>query len=142
MQKLVIIVRGVAGSGKSTWVKNFPHPCTVVSTDNYFIAKNGLYIFDRDRLHYYHQCALNLFTTLVDESISAIIVDNTNIKKRDYKKYVSYARSMGYTVVQKVCCGEYGSIHDVAPETVERMKRQFQVDESLPHYEEIDDVNT
>ena len=134
---LAIIMRGAAGSGKSTWVKNFPKKAFIVSTDKFFIGEDGVYRFDVEKLHYNHQRAFREFQEAIKHSVPIVILDNTNIKKKDYKDYVDYAQLAGYEVVQKVCSGDYISTHDVASEIVERMKNTFQEDTDLPHFGEI-----
>lgn len=138
-KKTVIILRGPAGSGKSTWTKKYSLPqAYIVSTDNYFINNDGDYVFDRNKLGYYHQCALEEFERLVLAGVPCIILDNTNIRRKDYKKYVDFGRKNSYTVFQKCFTGEYTSIHGVPIETVLRMRQTFEEDTELPHYKEED----
>ena len=130
-------MRGIPGSGKSTWAKNYPTPCFIVSTDKFFIdEKDGEYKFDIEKLGYNHQKAFYQFQGAVNNEVPVIIIDNTNIKRKNYKNYVEFGLSGGYTVVQKVCCGNYQSVHNVPEEKIEQMRHEFQVDETLPHYEE------
>lgn len=134
-KKIVIILRGAPGSGKSTWAKNYRDPCLVVSTDNFFIDKTtGIYTFEEEKLGYYHKCALDEFKEAIEKGIPTILLDNTNIKKVYYKKYVEFAKAANYNVVQKTFWGDYKSIHNVDQETIQRMRNTFQNDDDLPHY--------
>ncbi len=74
------------------------------------------------------------FKKALEEQKELIIVDNTNIKKKDYEFYVSLGSEHGYKVYQKCLTTQFTSIHNVPEETVERMKKTFQVDETLPEY--------
>lgn len=132
-EKLVaIILRGAPGAGKSTWVKTHSD-FLVVSTDAYFINSSGEYVFERSKLGYYHRLALEEFRQRIDDQSSPLVLDNTNIKMKEYKDYVDYAQEAGYTIFQKVFTGTYTSIHDVPEETIERMRSALQEDINLPH---------
>ncbi len=137
---LCIILRGAPGSGKSTWAANYANyetaPCWVVSTDKFFINDNGEYIFDVKKLGYNHRLAFEEFQRAVNERFPTVILDNTNIRIRDYKKYVDTARNTGYTIVQKVFNGGYVNTHGVPLEKVEEMRQRFQEDTELPPFKE------
>lgn len=133
--KTFIVLRGAAGSGKSTWANAFPTPKCVISTDSYFI-RGYEYKFDPSLLGYYHKLSFDKAQWLIDRHMVMIILDNTNIKLEHYSHYVQYAQDHGYTVYQKVFDGEFESIHNVPAEVVSRMRSTFQVDDTLPFWED------
>lgn len=55
-KKIVFIMRGVSGSGKSTIAKELAYPEGVIhSTDDYFYNEAGEYKFDPTKLSEYHE---------------------------------------------------------------------------------------
>ncbi len=54
-KKIVYIMRGVPGSGKSTVAKEIAHPDGAIhSTDTKFIDEHGIYRFDSEKKGEYH----------------------------------------------------------------------------------------
>lgn len=122
--KNVYIMVGPSGSGKSTYCKN--NGLTVVSADNYFLDKDGNYVFNRDDLGKAHQKCLRDFVDLCQKSISNIAVDNTNTSSVDISPYYNFAKALGYEVTfvftkcpVDVCA--HRNVHSVPKSTVERM---------------------
>lgn len=93
----VIILRGVPGSGKSTFIKKFYPEATVVSADKYFHdPETGEYNFDPTKLHEaHHQCQVE-FKRAVAKGVRQIVVDNTNIRLSEFKPYFDHALEHGY----------------------------------------------
>lgn len=93
MKRKVFITIGCPGSGKSTWTQNYvkhlsPNNYAICSADNFFI-KNGVYVFDRSKLKLAHKtCQENYINALKNPQIKNIIVDNTNITKREREFYI------------------------------------------------------
>lgn len=97
-RKQVVVMRGVSGSGKSTYIgKHFPD-AYVVSADHYFIGKSGEYVFDRNKLGAAHGQCKHKFLAALKKGTPLIVVDNTNTKLFEMKPYVKAAKEAGYEV--------------------------------------------
>lgn len=108
MRKVALISRGIPGSGKSTFNRILKSVASGVgvsmsihSTDDRFMV-DGKYMFDFNKLHQYHIGNLRDFTTSVMSNIDIVVVDNTNIKARDYKPYIEAAKDRGYYVMSLI----------------------------------------
>ncbi|XP_030056229.1 NEDD4-binding protein 2-like 2 isoform X2 [Microcaecilia unicolor] len=100
LNKLLILLRGVPGSGKTTLAhllldKN--PDGTVLSTDDYFDQKDG-YTYDVNLLGDAHEWNQDRAKKAMDEEISPIIIDNTNTQRWEMKPYVEMAIEKGYRV--------------------------------------------
>lgn len=131
-----IILRGLPGSGKSTlaydikrsrgWPDN-----SIVSADDYFDDDFGRYKFDKNKLGKAYEQCFNIFCGLVMNNRN-VILDNTNTTKREYGKYVSYAKEMNYlvtilTVETDLTDEELAkrNVHGVPVETIARMRARL-----------------
>lgn len=94
----VVILRGISGSGKSTWVKNNAVNSTVVSADNFFVQADGNYVFDETKLQEAHRTCYREFLTALERKDELIVVDNTNITAWEMSPYIALAEAKGYTV--------------------------------------------
>lgn len=99
MSKKVIIVRGIPGSGKSTYVKeNFPK-AQVCSADSFHVDKEtGEYRYDFRKAGEAHATCLYNFIMALKLGRSEIVVDNTNIQYWEYRNYIEIAELAGYDV--------------------------------------------
>ena len=101
MTKSLVIMRGCPGSGKSYAARQLAENSTATiihSTDDFFY-KDGVYRFDPSKLYEYHtRNFANASLSMVDGSASLVIIDNTNITKREFVKYVEVAGRCGYEV--------------------------------------------
>ncbi len=96
--KKVYILRGVSGSGKSTFIKKLPKNRVVHSTDSFFY-KNGKYMFDLKKLGRYHKKNLENFEKSLKKNKRIIVVDNTNLLAKEAKPYIKKAKEHGYKVI-------------------------------------------
>ncbi len=93
----VTILRGISGSGKSTWAKLQAKDAIVISTDAYFIQPDGSYLFEAAKLQAYHQRAFKAFIEALEQKVPWIVIDNTNIRAWEFSPYVAAAEAFGYT---------------------------------------------
>jgi predicted kinase len=105
--KKLIIMRAAPGGGKSFIAEQIQNEtissgltCSIRSTDNQFYI-GGKYIFDRTKLGMYHNRNLQYAIDDMKAGINIVIIDNTNIKPRDYKGYVEQAVAFGYDIEEK-----------------------------------------
>jgi predicted kinase len=109
LKKQMIIVRGLPGSGKSTWIKNeircrgLSGKSSVCSADDYFLdRKTGEYKFDPDLLGRAHsQCQQKVISSL-KRGVPCVFVDNTHTTWWEFEAYSRLADLVGYeaTVVE------------------------------------------
>lgn len=106
--RILIIMRGVPGSGKSFIAKQiisaiygtqltqhyFSH---VLSTDDFFINR-GVYCFNKYRLAEAHAWNKNRAQQSMREGVSPVIIDNTNIEVWEMEPYVREGVANGYVV--------------------------------------------
>jgi len=131
MEKNVIILRGVSGSGKSTFASMLArhnNGAVVVTADDYFMDSHGNYVFIPSLLPVAHQrCFSNFQNALFDPDVNTVIVANTNTSPRDFKNYVDAAESYGATVTYLVIENRHGNndVHDVPSEVKERQRHNL-----------------
>lgn len=92
----VWIMQGVSGAGKSS---SIPANAKVVSADHYFVDKDGNYKFDPSQLGHAHAECLRLYVEALLQSISFVVVDNTNTTVAEVAPYYALANAYGYDAV-------------------------------------------
>lgn len=133
--KRLVIMRGLPGSGKSTKAATIqPEKHYRCSADDYHIF-DGVYQWKPENVHAAHKWCQSKCHTLMGQGISPIVIDNTNIKKKDFAFYVEMAALFGYTVEYAQSDTEWAwnveecakrNTHNVPLFVVERMKNDFQ----------------
>ena len=137
--KLVIIMHGISGSGKSTTAEKFIEKHSkdnsnltyaIHSTDNLFV-EDGVYKFDHNKLSEYHELNQENFKSSLKNNIELVIVDNTNIFPEHWHPYVDVANSMEYRVQHfwmPIIDAETAfnrNIHDVPMHSIERQIENY-----------------
>lgn len=122
--KILYILRGVPGCGKSTLAKTLSD--NICEADNYF-RKDGVYKFDATKLGAAHEYCRTLCLEFMRHSVPKIVVSNTNTTHKEFVPYVNLAREYGYTVfvmtVENYHRGQ--NEHGVPPEKIETMKTRL-----------------
>lgn len=102
--KIVKIMRGIPGSGKSTHAKLIRQVAydmgltpIIVSADDFFMD-GSTYKFDAAKLGEAHKWCLKSFLLFLDSGNTPIIVDNTNINLEDIAPYVAVAEALDFDV--------------------------------------------
>lgn len=103
--KTLVIMRGISGSGKSTFangfkdvMENYERTVQICSADNFFDSGEE-YNFDPRFIKYAHQmCKAEVAQSILEET-NVIIVDNTHTKTWEYEKYVEMANDFDYKVI-------------------------------------------
>ena len=90
-------MRAIPGGGKSTKAKSLAPKENIFSGDDYFM-KTGTYLFDASKLGAAHKRCEILCEQAMQRDESPLVIDNTNIKKREFKFYLALAEKYGYNV--------------------------------------------
>ncbi|KFP09934.1 NEDD4-binding protein 2-like 2 [Egretta garzetta] len=99
-QKLLLILRGLPGSGKSTLSRILlgqSRDGIVFSTDDYFRQQDG-YTYNAAQLGDAHDWNQKRAKQAMEQGKSPIIIDNTNTQAWEMKPYVEVALEKGYRV--------------------------------------------
>ena len=94
--KVVLICRGVPGSGKSTIAKQYTTPENIYSTDDYWGPE---YKFDIARIGVAHLWNQDRVVDAMRAGKTPIVVDNTNTVWREIEPYALAAVRLGYRVI-------------------------------------------
>lgn len=150
-KKHVTIMRGIPGSGKSTYIKYHIPDAYVCSADDHMINSVGVYEFDRKRLGAAHRACYNKFHMALDNSsrfiggpntkYDHVVVDNTNTQLFEFYGYMQLAWSYGREVRiirmdTPVDIASARNIHGVPTNNVKAMQDRFQ---SLPSFLDINE---
>lgn len=136
MKKILYILRGLPGCGKSTLANQLTNPTCVFEADKYFMV-DGIYQFEMSKLHEAHKwCQQSVEDEMIfktDRSTefveSTIVVSNTNTTPKEMKPYEELAEKYGYMVVHIIVENRHGgkSVHNVPEVTMEKMETRFSV---------------
>jgi predicted kinase len=135
MKKLTIL-RGLPGSGKSTWVESNARDAVVCSADAFFYDAEGVYQFDPAKLGEAHtSCTRALFANMASGA-PHVLLDNTCTRRWEYSLAEDMAHQFGYTVeVVTIWTGELTdqeladrNTHGVPVEIIEAMRAAWEHD--------------
>jgi adenylate kinase family enzyme len=113
---VVVILRGLPGSGKSTIAHNLAEEsgCSIVhicSADDYFVDKFGNYRFNHRELSRAHNACMTKFLKLLIARAPFIAIDNTHIEQWEYENYILAAALAGYKVqIKEIICHDESSV--------------------------------
>jgi predicted kinase len=127
MDKILYIVRGIPGSGKSTFAKTLGGQH--YEADMYFIDENGDYNFDVTKIKDAHQWCQSFVKTDMILEYPKIVVSNTSTQEWEMKPYFDLAKEFGYTVFAIIVENRHGgkNQHDVPEDKIEQMINRFEV---------------
>jgi 2'-5' RNA ligase/predicted kinase len=129
IDKQVIIMRGIPGSGKSTYLAdNYPE-AKIVSADEFFVRR-GVYSFDPAKAWLAHKICYDNYINLIDADIELVAVDNTNITKSDVRRYRDAAIQRGYavkviTVLEDPEIAFESGVHNVSEDKILEMHKKL-----------------
>ena len=147
MMNTLVLVRGLPGSGKSTIAKSFvTHPSvenikmltndfgdtwyqvkpTVhLEADMFYTDHEGKYTFSADLLPHAHKWCSNTARIFMNAGYN-VIVSNTFTTLKEMKPYLEHAELIGMPIRVIRMENNFGSIHNVPEETIQRMRDRFQ----------------
>ena len=131
--KMLILLRGLPGAGKSTFANHMWSPYLICEADQYFYDKEGNYNFDADKLHLAHAWCQNKVKTMMQDNLRnpqfypEIVVSNTSTTEKELEPYLLLAKQYDYNVVSLVVENRHGNknVHGVPDETLTKMKNRF-----------------
>lgn len=128
-EKHLILVRGLPGSGKSTFAKLLKGAYHL-ETDMFFInPQTNEYKFEVSRLKEAHAWCQRQAERCMGVGIENLIISNTFTEEWEMDSYIKSAKKYGYQVhiIIKENRHEGGSIHNVPQETIEKMHDRFEI---------------
>jgi predicted kinase len=135
MNKILTLVRGLPGSGKSTFANLITNEFSVCEADKFFYDKEGNYNFDATKLRIAHEwCREQVETRMKDNQNNPqfypeIVVSNTFTQEWEMKAYYKLAEQYGYKVFSIIVENRHGGVnqHGVPTDKLKQMADRFEV---------------
>ena len=127
MEKVLYIVRGIPGSGKSTFAKTLGGQH--YEADMYFIDEEGNYKFDGTKIKDAHKWCQSFVETNMVLEYPKIVVSNTFTQEWEMKPYMDLAKEHGYKVFTIVVENRHDgkNVHNVPEDKIEQMANRFEI---------------
>ena len=128
MEKTLYIVRGIPGSGKSTFAKTLGGQH--YEADMYFIdPTTGEYKFDGTKIKNAHAWCLDRAKTDMAVAREKIVVSNTFTQEWEMEPYFELAKEYEYKVFSVIIENRHGNTneHNVPEDKIEQMKNRFSI---------------
>lgn len=125
------LIRGVPGSGKSTFAKSL-HQAGIVSevmeADDFFIDAEGKYKFNPSHLYDAHALCQDRTELYLREGFS-IAVSNTSTNEKEVESYRKIAEKHNAKFVSIIMENRHEgvNVHNVPEEKIQQMKNRFSV---------------
>ena len=135
MPKILTLVRGLPGSGKTTFANFIWNEYAICEADKFFYNSEGHYLFDASKLREAHKwCRDEVETRMKDNELNPqyypeIVVSNTFTQEWEMEEYFKLAEKYGYMVFTIVVENRHGGVnqHGVPEEKLEQMKTRLEI---------------
>lgn len=133
--KFLYLIRGIPGSGKSTLAAMIRTSIQRIcgyntfhfEADDFFVNQlTGEYLFLPEKLAEAHAYCQKSAEFSMENEKGIVIVSNTFVYRAHLEPYLKMAKKYGYTPIEITCNGNFKSIHEVPPETIRKMKQNFE----------------
>ena len=133
--KVLTLVRGLPGSGKSMFANFVWNDYAICEADKFFYDKEGNYNFDASKLKQAHEwCRNEVEIRMKDNEANPqyypeIVVSNTFTQEWEMEAYYELAKKYDYLVISIIVENRHGgkNVHGVPEEKLEQMKNRFQI---------------
>ena len=135
MSGVLFLVRGLPGSGKTSFASAIWNDYAVCEADKFFYDKEGNYNFDPSKLKEAHSwCKNEVESRMIEHQNNQqyypeIAVSNTFTQEWEMEDYFKLAEKYEYKVVSLILENRHGSqnVHGVPDEKLQIMKYRFQI---------------
>jgi predicted kinase len=128
--KKLILLRGIPGSGKSTFAKSISNESTGHIESDMFFVKDGEYKFDGSRIKDAHNWCQDVVEHWMNSNeFETIIVSNTFTQEWEMKPYMDMAKEWEYQVFSIIVENRHGGVnqHGVPDEKLQQMNDRFEI---------------
>ena len=128
MTPKLILIRGIPGSGKSTFarfIQSLDPTYALYEADQFFIQIDGTYRYDPSKIKEAHKlCQKRVEYTLLHNG--SAIVANTFVRKWELQPYIDMATELNIPYSIITMNGRFDSIHNVPESVINRMQDTFE----------------
>jgi predicted kinase len=127
MEKMIYLVRGIPGSGKTTLAKQLTS--NVFEADHYFYDNDGNYNFIASEIKEAHKECQQYVGYAMESGIPKIAVSNTFTQEWELQPYYELAIKYGYYVTSIIVENRHGGAnkHGVPEDKIQLMKDRFEI---------------
>ena len=130
--KVIILLRGLPGSGKSTFASSYASMADGIhlEADMFFVDKEtNEYKFDPSKLKVAHEWCQKQVEYFMRYDGGPIIVSNTFTQEWEMQPYFDIAEKYNYTVHSLISENRHSgaSLHGVPEVTIDKMKERFEI---------------
>ena len=134
--KILTLLRGVPGAGKSTFANFIWTNHVICEADQYFVGEDGEYRFDGSKLKEAHKWCRDKIEGMMQECERSgylyypeIVVSNTFTQEWEMEEYYKLAEKYGYTVFSIIVENRHNgkNVHSVPDEKLEQMRNRFEI---------------
>jgi predicted kinase len=135
MGKVLILLRGLPGSGKSSFANLIWSSFVICEADQFFYDNEGNYNFDPSKLKQAHKyCRDKVESFMLDNEKNSqfypeIVVSNTFTREWEMEEYFKLAEKYDYKVVSLIVENRHGgkNVHGVPDSKIEEMRNRFEI---------------
>ena len=128
MNKKLILVRGLPGSGKTTKAKSIINETKdqiILFEADMFFMVDGKYVYDTNKVKDAHDWCRMQTACHLNKGVS-VVVANTFTTMAEIKPYIEIAEKYGANTVIIETNGKYTSEHNVPADVIEKMKNRWE----------------
>lgn len=127
MKKTLIIVRGIPGSGKTTFAELLGR--AICTADDYHTDRQGNYNWKPENIGKAHEWCKRKCRRFMKAGIDRVIVANTSTQLKEFQPYMHMAKRYGYRIFSIIVENYHGGVnsHNVPEETLEKMLKRFEI---------------
>jgi predicted kinase len=121
----LVLIRGLPGSGKSTYAKSYFNGHIHLEADMYFVQPDGFYDWAAERLGKAHSWCFETTKIMLNNGYD-VVVSNTFTMLKELNPYIEFATSTDTPYIVFRIVSDYQSVHNVPKVVIEKMRSRFE----------------